>query len=209
MNHIAREQIDLADETRGTNFVLVLEVGTVAPFEHEDLHAVLACYEKIIDGNLGGHVRHLAICRKFAVDVKIEAGINSLKHHINFLACQNVTVNLEGALVKTARVIDGHVRRIYGNGIIDVDIVGCIISAVERILPAHGNGQAVTLTEFPFGIQEIGHLMERIKIAEAPLAAKRIEIFGICAVVGVCRSLVLIRNEICARSLATDVQIFG
>ena len=154
-------------------------------------------------------MRHLAICRKFAVDVKIETGIHPLKHHINFLACQNVTVNLKGALVKTARVINRHVRRVYGDGIIDVDIVGCVISAVERILPAHGNGQAVTLSKIPFSVQEIGYLMERIVIAEAPLAAKRIEIFRIRAVGGICRRLALVRNEICTRFFATDVQIFG
>ena len=56
MYGIAREQIDLANESRGADLVLVLKIGAVAPFEHKDLHAVLPCNKKIIEENLGGHV---------------------------------------------------------------------------------------------------------------------------------------------------------
>ena len=78
------KKIDIPENARGPQLVLILEVGAVGPFENENVDTVDAGAEKSSDVELRGGMGNLAVADEGAVHPEIEAAVHSLKAQDGF-----------------------------------------------------------------------------------------------------------------------------
>ena len=135
---VAEKQINLSEDAGKTEFVLILDIGSVAPFEHKHLDGVGTLVQVLVDKKFACHVTDLAVPDKTVVDEKIEAGVHTLKVQINGLF-QHFFRHREVADIKPAGIVVRHVGRIQRKGHIHIGVVGCVIAAAEQGLPGTRN----------------------------------------------------------------------
>ena len=102
---VPQEQIDLADDAGGTDFVLILQVGSVAPLENQHTKLVLARVQEFRHIDFAGHVADLAVGGELPVDVEIEAGVHALEVQSEIIFFQCVRVHVQRAPVQSAGVL--------------------------------------------------------------------------------------------------------
>lgn len=82
VDFVTQEQINLAENARKTEHILILEVGAVAPLEHKNLDAVFSGAQVRGKIKLAGHVADLTVADEGVVDEEVEAGIYALEGEI-------------------------------------------------------------------------------------------------------------------------------
>ena len=75
----AKHQLNIPENSGKTQLILILQIGSVTPFQNQNRHTVAACFGFAGDFKFAGTVGNLAVTNKFAVDPDIEAGIYALK----------------------------------------------------------------------------------------------------------------------------------
>ena len=135
MDRLSEEEVYLSEDTRESEFILVLEVGAVAPFEYYHLKGIDAFLEVIGYVALGGHMAYLAVAGKSVVDKEIEAGVNAFKIDINLFAVKLFSGDIYASYVEGAGVIIRNVRGVCREGIVFVSIVRCIVISCGIGLP--------------------------------------------------------------------------
>ena len=209
MAHIAEKQIHLAENTREAEFVLIFKVRAVAPLEHKHLHGVFARTELVGNVELARHVADLAVADKAVVHPEVKAGIHALKVKIYLPALELFGRDIHLAAVKSRGIGIGNVRRIDREGIVHVRIVGRVIAAVGKGLPACGHRH---LFKFRRGIKalrgKVAYLSRRGIVYEVPIAAERKKSprFGASVTCRGCPGIRIKRNIVCARLFAAYVQ---
>ena len=148
----------------------------------------------------------LAIRGELPVDVKVEAGVHAFEMQTEVVFFKRFPIDVDGTHIKPARVLGGDVRRVDGERVQDVGILGFIIRLVEFELPTHRNGESVPLPLVEVGGQEVAQFPLRGKPSELPFSAKRRESVALLSVVLFRGFLRLIRDKVCVRFFAALVE---
>ena len=104
------EQINLTEDTRKAEAVLVLKIGAVTPLDNKHVKAVFTCGYVIGNIKFARAAADLAVADKLLVYEKIEAGGNTLKIYVNSFA--EISADGKRAAVMAAGIFLGHVRRV-------------------------------------------------------------------------------------------------
>ena len=189
----AAQEVDVAEDAAGAELVLVLQVGAVAPLEHQDGQAVDAGAQELGDVELRGGVGDLAVADVGAVEPHVEAGVHSLEGQVG-AGGGGIRGVVEVADVGAAGVVLGNVGRIEGDGVADV---GVLVVVVTQVLPGAGHlnhGEAlrevggvrlaglVAVGRADGGVllpEGLGQLVDAGQVAEGPLAAEQVEAVGV------------------------------
>ena len=159
----ARQKIDVAENTRKAQFVLVLEIGAHAPLKHQNVQLVFAVGKIIRHVELRLTVRNLRKSDETVVDVKIEAGIHPFEIKVILLIG---FFKVEFFAIMICRVLIGDVRRIVRERIVDVGILKMVVAVV---LHAAGN---VDFRIHFFKIEVVFYVKNAFVILNLPLAVK-------------------------------------
>jgi hypothetical protein len=138
MNLVTEKQEYLAENTRITEFILIFKIRAITPFEDNHLDSINTLVKKRGHVDLTGHVADLAVSGKLIVNIKIEAGVYTLKIDVDLLI-QHILVDEHLTAVKTAGIVCRNVRRVNREGITNVQVVGSIITLAKIALPTAGN----------------------------------------------------------------------
>ena len=203
---ITQEQVNLSDDTRRADFVLILQIASVAPFEHKHLDLVFARAEVFRHVDLACHMADLAIRGELPVDVKVEAGVHAFEMQAEVVFFKRFPIDVDGTHIKPARVFGGDVRRVDRERVQNIGILGFIIGLIEFELPAHRNGEPVPLPLVEVGGQEVAQFPLRGKPSELPFSAKRRESVALLSVVRSRGFLRLIRDQVRVRLFAPLVE---
>ena len=119
----AAQQVNITENTVHAEHVLVFHVTAVAPFQHQYGQVVAAVLQQCGHVKFTGGVCNLAITHTLAVQPDIKTGSNTLKVQVgargNF-----VLLVVKIIKISTAGVFFGHIRRVRGEGIADVGVLG-------------------------------------------------------------------------------------
>ena len=186
----AAQEVDVAEDAAGAELVLVLQVGAVAPLEHQDGQTVGAGTDELGDIELRGGVGDLAVADVGAVEPHVEAGVHALEGQVG-AGGGGVRGVVEVADVGAAGVVLGDVGRIEGDGVADV---GVLVVVVAQVLPGTGhlnhgealrNGGRALLAVLVVGLgglllpEGLGELVDAGQVAEGPPAAEQVEAVGV------------------------------
>ena len=116
----ARENVHVPEYSRQAYFVLVLEIGAVAPFQHCGGDTVVPLFQKRRDVELLHAVGHLGITHEFPVDIEIHAAVHALEHENTAHFVRHMGII---PAVHAHRDIVRDVGRIKRNGITHVGIL--------------------------------------------------------------------------------------
>ena len=169
-----RQQVDVAQDARHAPLVLILQVGAVA--QPVDLHRqqVAARLHQVRDVKLRPHVRRLGKPRLDAVDVHRKGAVHPVKAQQNppLILLPHHRHREFPAVQPDGRVV-GHARRVVGEGIVDVDVVGAPVAAD---LPRAGHGQLVPLALALIVRAEkaLGHAVLTADVQKAPDAVEQL-----------------------------------
>ena len=130
-----RQNIHIPEDTREAEFILVLQITSVAPFEDEHGQKVFALLEKIRDIEFRSIVRYLAVADVGSVEPHVEAGVHSLKVQEGERRF-GIAGPLEAVQIGPAGIILRDIGRIEGEGIAGV---GVLVTVVTAHLPAEGH----------------------------------------------------------------------
>ena len=136
----AGKNIHIAENSRCTVHILVLEIGAVAPLHNKHLQVVLTFGEKWCDIKLGDHMADLTVTDKFVIYEEVEAGVHALE---NEDMLTRLAVKVEFAVVKTRGIFLGYIRRILREGVVDIRVLRGVIALADGVLPVHWHGERV------------------------------------------------------------------
>ena len=185
----AADEVHVAENAAHAQLVLVLEVGAVAPLEHEHRHGVLALDQKVRNVEFARRVRNLAVARELLVDPEVEAGIDALEVQVR-AARSVLRADLKAAQIQPAGVLIRHEGRVKRDRVADVRVH---VAVVAGVLPAgrHLDLVHVVLVKADVRRRAVGeHVEERVEIAERPRAVQRADARGFAAVVRRLRQVV-------------------
>ena len=131
----AKHQLNIPENSGKTQLILILQIGSVTPFQNQNRHTVATCFGFAGDFKFAGTVGNLAVTDKFAVDPDIEAGIYALKIQeltfAGFFFCQSKIL-----YISAAGIFTGCIRRVIRDGIADI---GVLLLSKALHLPAGGH----------------------------------------------------------------------
>ena len=122
-------EMDIAEDARPSELVLVLEIRAIGVFEHDDSEPILPVLELVGDIELGGAVRDLAIADEGAVEIDEECRIHAFEVEIAAPAAPLLLLEVED--VGSRRVVRRNIRRIVRNRIVDVRVL--LLHIPERL----------------------------------------------------------------------------
>ena len=123
----AVQEIHVADDAGHPEFVLVLQITAVTPFQDQDCQKVLSLPEQAGDVKLRGMMRDLAVADVSTVQPHIEAGIHTLKIQIAAGRIR-IPVPFELMQISAAGILPRHKGRIKRKRIADVRVLVLIVS---------------------------------------------------------------------------------
>ena len=144
MDLFAVQKIYVTENTGKTDLVLILQINTVAPFQHQHADLVFALVKEGRHVKNGGGVAHLTVAHVFSVQIQIEAGIHTVEAQLH-LALQGLLFHRKEAAVKAAGIFRGNVGRIHGHGEFAIAVEGTIVPSVQEHLPAKGDGDLIPI----------------------------------------------------------------
>ena len=74
----SHQNIDIPENSRHPQFILVFQVTAVAPLQHRSDNDVFPLFYKVGDIKFACRVAHLAVAHKGTVDPHIKTGIHTL-----------------------------------------------------------------------------------------------------------------------------------
>ncbi len=202
---VAQKQVDLAENARPAELVLVLQIRPVAPLEHKNLYGILARMEVLCDLELACHVADLAVAHKRPVDVEVEAGIHALEVEVEGFF-HHGGVNLQGAGVESAGILLGNKGRVKGDGIEDIDVVRGVVSSPLHGLPRAGDVQLLGGRSLE---KILGQVMDRGIKCKVPVAAKGAEKVALVTIAAERHRLVVEGDKVGAGLLTPHVEHGG
>ena len=114
----------------------------------------------------------LTVSGEFIVHKKIEARVYTFKVYENVIVMQPIRINIKATRIQCAGDIIGHVRRIDGVGIINVCVVGGVISMVQHALPGARDGDGFHAVRQEGSVCKIIYFVYGGIVAEFPIAAE-------------------------------------
>ena len=88
-------------------------------------------------------MRDLTVCGKLVIYVEVEAGVDAFEVYIYPFVLEESGGDGEVARIESAGIVCRHVRRVDRVRIFDIGVVRRIITASERVLPVHRDGELV------------------------------------------------------------------
>ena len=164
------EKIYVPKNAAHTEFVLIFQIASVAPFQNQHGKQVLSGAHEFSNTEFAGGVGNLAVSHKGTVYPDIEAGIHPFKIQEAF-GIRLFLRKFKPPAVGTAGVFFRYIRRIKGEWVAGV---GVLVAVVAVILPAarHGNGGIAQCVFFAgFCNKAFRHVFRAAIIAETPVAA--------------------------------------
>ena len=138
-------QIDIPENTRHAELVLVLQIAAVAPFEDQDCQEVFTLLQEIRHLELGQGVGHLAVADIDPVQPYIKTGIHTLKLQKG-PGCRLRSLKLEAMQIGPAGILMGHIGRVRREGIADI---GVLVAVIAVVLPHARDGDLLPLRHVP------------------------------------------------------------
>ena len=168
----ALEQVHVPDNARHPEFVLVLQVGAVAPFEHQHRQDVLPFPQGLGDVEFAGGMGDLAVADVPAVHPDVEAGIHPFKVQVR-PGCRRVRMISKVTDIGAAGVFRRNKGRIRRNGEFDV---GILVAVVAEILPHAGDRNGVEPGYVKTVLKEpIRQIINAGVVPEFPVSAEKLE----------------------------------
>ena len=118
----AVQQVDIAEDAAHAELVLILQVATVAPLEHQHRQRIRAVRQHVGHIELARGVRDLRIPDEHAVEPHVEAGIHTLEIQERPRR-GGITAMLERMQVHAARIVLRHIRRIERERIVHIRVL--------------------------------------------------------------------------------------
>ena len=165
------EEIHVAEDTGGSELVLILQIAAIAPLEHEHRKRVAALLDTLCHIKLARGVGHFAVSKILTVQPDIEAGIYAFKVQISLRRTLVLLVN-EVAQVCAAGIIIRDIRRIRRERILDIRVLVLIVSVV---LPNTRNRNRIPgRCVISLLIEEILKIMNALAVLELPVTAEHL-----------------------------------
>ena len=123
--HRSRNHINIPKNAGHTDFILIFEIGTVAPFQNGADNAVSTFFEEGRHAEFGNTMRHLSITRKFPIYVEIETAVHSFKSQDSFQSIRRISIAF---LIYADRILIRHIRRIVSDRIGNVCVLSLVIT---------------------------------------------------------------------------------
>ena len=205
---VAEEEECLAEDAGHSPHILILKIRAVAPLGDNDADLVASGGDKVGYLDLGRAVAYLAVCLEFAVYPEVECRINALEVDIHPLF-RLLRGKREKAPVKSAGDVVRDMRRITGDGVIDIRILRDVVFHSVFDLPAAGNGDFLIHCR-KFCVR-VGYPVDGREPSEVPLSAEALEICRPFPAASGQRNIAvgdifgLIRNKIRPRCLTADM----
>ena len=121
------QQVHIPENTAHAQLVLVLQVGAVAPLQHQHRQSVVPFREQLGDVELAGGMGNLAVPGEQAVHPQVEAGVHALKVQVGAQPGRPGRQS-EVPAVQSAGVILRHIGRVIGDRVLHVGVVVVIVA---------------------------------------------------------------------------------
>ncbi len=165
------QQINITEDTTHTEFILVFQIASVAPFQNEDRQFIFPLPNRLAHIKFAGGMGYLAITDIIPIQPYIKAGIHTFKIQICFRRILFLPV-IKFIDISTTRIIPGNIRRIKRKRIADV---GILVGVVSGHLPDPGNIypfiSRIIITIF---IKFLFQVIYAVIIAEFPFPAQNL-----------------------------------
>ena len=142
------QQIDIPEDPRHPELVLVLQIRAVAPLEDQDGQDIVPLPDQVRDIEFREGVRHLAVAQILSVQPGIKAGVHPLEFQIGpgrRLALFKSKMPDIGA----AGIVQRHIGRVGGEGITDICV---LVAVITVILPDPGDGDLLKTAGVRLGL---------------------------------------------------------
>ena len=166
------QQVYVTENTAGTELILVFQIASVTPLQHQHRQPVCARLQCMGDIKLTGGMGNLTVSNIRSVDPNIEAGINTFKVQIDFGSVL-IRCVLKIPQVCTAWIFVRNIRRVCREWIVDVGILMLIVSV---ILPDTGyrNGIPAFSIKARF-IKPLREIVDTVAVEEFPLTIQQLK----------------------------------
>ena len=124
-NFWSGQYINITENSRKSYLVLIFKISAVAPFQHRCGYFVFALTEQWSNIKFRGAVGHLGIACKFAVYVQIYAAVYALENKYPVVSVGGIVI---APLIDAHGDIIGHIRRVIGDRVADVCVLGLVIA---------------------------------------------------------------------------------
>ena len=153
------QNIDVPEDAREAELVLILQIGAVAPLENQNGKQIRALLKKVRHIELRRVVGDLAVAHVGPVEPDVEAGIHAFKIQER-AGCIRVPVPGKAVQVGAAGIVLGDVGRIEGKRVADVGVLGAVVASQ---LPAEGHRFLLP----PFSGLVLLHIKRILQIVDA------------------------------------------
>ena len=208
VNRIAEQEVHLPENARPAELVLILQIGAVAPLEHQYLNEILSLVQVCGKVKFTGHVADLAVPHEPAVDKQVEAGVHAFKIEVDGLA-QPGGGQGDGAAVQSAGVGVRHKGGIHRHGIQHIDILRRVVIPIQVGLPGARHLDSVGSSGDKARGGNIGHVAQGGVKGKVPIPAQGQKVVAGGTVSAQRRRLAVKGDKVRAGGFAPDVQGVG
>ena len=175
----AAQDVYIAEDTGGTELILVFQVAAVTPLQDHNSQGVLTFFDAFSDVELGGGVGNLAVAQVLAIQPYIEAGVHTFEVQV-CLRCICILGINEIAQVCAAGILVGYIGRVCREGITDV---GVLVLIIAMVLPdaGHGDGIPAGSVEALFK-EQFFKIVDALAVLELPVAIQKLKAVGVLTV---------------------------
>jgi hypothetical protein len=174
------QQIHIPENAAHAELVLILQIASVAPLQHQHRQKVLPFSEIFRHIELRGGVGHLAVPHILSVEPHIEAGVHTLKVQVS-PGSRLILFPLEYMAVRAAGILLGHIGGIQGKRIVHI---GVLVTVISMHLPHGGHRDSAPLLSrrHVLLVELLLQVIDAVIVAEIPLSVQKHETGGILSV---------------------------
>ena len=173
------QDVDIAEDARGTELILIFQVAAVAPLQDNDCQGVLAFLNSLGDVELGGGVGNLAVAQVLAVQPHVEAGVNALEVQVCLGSVCILGIH-KVAQIGAARILIGNKGRICRERITDV---GVLVLVIAMVLPDAGDRDGIPGRSIvTLLVEEVFEVVDALAVLELPVTVEKLETVGMLTV---------------------------
>ena len=163
----AQEQMHIPENAGHAEFILILQIASITPFQHQDGQTVSSCLRLSRDVELAGAVGNLAVAHEFSVHPHIKAGIHSFEIE-ELLLLRLIFIQIKILDIGSAGIVVRHIGRITGKGITGI---GVMLLIKARHLPAGRYLQPAEALLIKILFVKFRNILDAGKISEPPVHA--------------------------------------